>query len=170
MNQSLCLMLFTSKISATMKTIKKIYLSVSITTFKDSLCNDKKGRHKRNGKATKLFKMHKTEWWSYTNKVRPVLIPLERYKDGSRTAATCKVKLFVIIVNGWKPLNITTKRSTLDVGAILDPPLRWFVHFVWRQAVVDEFVNKDILLCKHSEFSKLARCKVSYWQESRNNY
>ena len=143
---------------------------MSITTFKDSLCNDKKGRHERNGNATKLSKIHKKEWWSYTNKVRPVLIPLQKYKDGSRAAATCKVKLFVIIVNDWKPLNIITKSSTLDVGAILDLPLRWFVHFVWKQTVFDEFANEDILLCKHSEFSKLTRCKVSYWQESRNNY
>ena len=30
---------------------------------------------------------------------------------------------FVIIVNGWKPLTIVTKRSILDVTAVLDPPL-----------------------------------------------
>ena len=29
----------------------------------------------------------------------------------------------VIIVNGWKPLTIITKRSILDVAAALDPPL-----------------------------------------------
>ena len=29
----------------------------------------------------------------------------------------------MIIVNGWKPLTIITKRSTLDVAAVLDPPL-----------------------------------------------
>ena len=28
---------------------------------------------------------------------------------------------FVIIVNGWKPLTIITKRSILDVAAALDP-------------------------------------------------
>ena len=44
-------------------------------------------------------------------------------RGGSRTAATSKVELFVIIVNGWKPLTIITKRSTLDVAAVLDPPL-----------------------------------------------
>ena len=42
-------------------------------------------------------------------------------KDGSRTVATSKVELFVIIVNGWKPLTIITKSSTLDVAAGLDP-------------------------------------------------
>ena len=30
---------------------------------------------------------------------------------------------FVIIVNSWKPLTITTKRSILDVAAGLDLPL-----------------------------------------------
>ena len=30
---------------------------------------------------------------------------------------------FVIIVNGWKPLTVITKRSILDVAAVLDPPL-----------------------------------------------
>ena len=41
----------------------------------------------------------------------------------SRTAATSKMELFMIIVNGWKPLTIITKSSTLDVAAVLDPPL-----------------------------------------------
>ena len=44
-------------------------------------------------------------------------------RDRSKTAATSKVEFFVIIVNGWKPLTIITKSSTLDVAAVLDPPL-----------------------------------------------
>ena len=44
-------------------------------------------------------------------------------RGGSRTAATSKVELFVIIVNGFQPLTIITKSSTLDVAAVLDPPL-----------------------------------------------
>ena len=44
-------------------------------------------------------------------------------RGGSRTAAASKVELFVIIVNGWKPLTIITKSSTLDAAAVLDPPL-----------------------------------------------
>ena len=54
-------------------------------------------------------------------------------RGGSRTAATSKMQCFVIIVNGldrfmiivngWKPLTIITKRSILDVAAALDPPL-----------------------------------------------
>ena len=30
---------------------------------------------------------------------------------------------FVIILNGWKPLTIITKRSILDVAASPDPPM-----------------------------------------------
>ena len=37
--------------------------------------------------------------------------------------ATPKMEHFVIIVNGWKPLTIITKRSILDVAVALDPPL-----------------------------------------------
>ena len=44
-------------------------------------------------------------------------------RRGSRTAASSKMECFVIIVNGWKPLTIITKRSILDVAAVLDPPL-----------------------------------------------
>ena len=45
------------------------------------------------------------------------------FRGGSRTAATSRMEGFVIIVNGWKPLIVTTKRSILDVAAVLDPPL-----------------------------------------------
>ena len=41
-----------------------------------------------------------------------------------RPAATSKMERFVIIVKGWKPLTIIIKRSILDVGAALDPPLQ----------------------------------------------
>ena len=44
-------------------------------------------------------------------------------RGGSRTAATCKLERFVIIVNGFQPLTIITKRSILDVAVVLDPPL-----------------------------------------------
>ena len=44
-------------------------------------------------------------------------------RGGSRTVATSNVELFVIIVNGFQPLTIITKNSTLDVAAVLDPPL-----------------------------------------------
>ena len=48
---------------------------------------------------------------------------LSSTRAGSRAAATYKMERFVIIVNGWKPLTIITKRSILDVAAALDPPL-----------------------------------------------
>ena len=44
-------------------------------------------------------------------------------RGGSRTTATSKMERFVITVNGWKPLTIITKRSILDVAAVLDPSL-----------------------------------------------
>ena len=42
---------------------------------------------------------------------------------GSRTAATSKVELFAIIVNGSKSLIIITKSSTLDAAVAVDPSL-----------------------------------------------
>ena len=45
-------------------------------------------------------------------------------RGGSRTAATSKMKCFVIIVNGWKQLTIITKRSILDAAVVLDTPLQ----------------------------------------------
>ena len=45
------------------------------------------------------------------------------FSGGSRAAATSKMERFVIIVNGFQPLTIITKRSILDVVAALDPPL-----------------------------------------------
>ena len=41
-------------------------------------------------------------------------------RGGSRTAATSKIELFVIIVNGFQPLTIIIKCSILDVAAVLD--------------------------------------------------
>ena len=51
--------------------------------------------------------------FSYSNTLR----------GGSKAVAISKMELFLIIVNRWKPLTITTKRSILDVEAVLDPPL-----------------------------------------------
>ena len=55
-----------------------------------------------------------------------VIVDLKNYialRGGSRTAATSNMERFVIIVNGFQPLTIITKRSILDVAAVLDPPL-----------------------------------------------
>ena len=42
---------------------------------------------------------------------------------GSRAAATSQMERFAIMVNGFQPLTIITKRSIWDVAAALDPPL-----------------------------------------------
>ena len=47
-------------------------------------------------------------------------------RGGSWTAAISKMEHFVIIVNGWKPLTIITKRSILDVAADLDAPVSMY--------------------------------------------
>ena len=44
-------------------------------------------------------------------------------RGGSRTAATSKMELFAIIVNGFQRLTIMTKCFIVDVEAVLDPPL-----------------------------------------------
>ena len=51
---------------------------------------------------------------------------MNEVRGGSRTAATSKMKHFVIMVNGWKTLTIITKRSILDAAAVLDPPVEVF--------------------------------------------
>ena len=52
-------------------------------------------------------------------------------RGGSRTAETSKMERFLIMVNGWKPLNFITKRSILDVAAALDPPLVGCFKCAW---------------------------------------
>ena len=51
-------------------------------------------------------------------------------RGGSGTAATSKMERFVITVNGWKPLAIVTKRSILDVAAVLEPPLTMLIKLI----------------------------------------
>ena len=45
------------------------------------------------------------------------------FNCGPKDAATSKMELFVITVNGYRPLTIITKDSILDVAGVLDPPL-----------------------------------------------
>ena len=52
-----------------------------------------------------------------------MIIIIRITRGGSRVAATSKMERFVIIVHGFQPLTIITKRSILDVAAALDPPL-----------------------------------------------
>ena len=61
-------------------------------------------------------------------------------RGGSRTAATSKMELFVIVVDGFLLLTIITKCSILSVAAVLDPPL--FRSAFWRtptHTVIIEF-------------------------------
>ena len=53
----------------------------------------------------------------------------------SRAAATSKLEHFVIIVNGFQPLSIITKRSIVDAAAVLDPPLRELDHITFKDNV-----------------------------------
>ena len=48
---------------------------------------------------------------------------LQSFSSGSRAVATSKMEHFVIIVNGFQPLTFITKRSILDIAAVLDPSL-----------------------------------------------
>ena len=63
-------------------------------------------------------------------------------RGGSRAAATSKMEHFLIIVNGFQPLTIITKRSILDVVAALYPPLatKWIL-FIWRVFLLSQKMN-----------------------------
>ena len=69
---------------------------------------------------------------------------------------------FVIIVNGWKPLTIITKRSIFDVAAALDPPLKWYnviKHFrLCISKVLKYYNSNDVYKLKHS--SEILNVKI----------
>ena len=87
-------------------------------------------------------------------------------RGGSRTAATSKMERFDIIVNGWKPLTIITKRSILDVAAVLDPPLikswlgrAFLFYIIIKHQGVNTFENQadwfpQTIKAKHKNFQK----------------
>ena len=91
-----------------------------------------------------------------------------KIRGGSSVAATSMIEHFVILINGWKPLTITTKRSILDVVAALDTPPnlnnrkkctknpqkghKKFFHFtdtnVYKNSILlCHFYKNSILLC-----------------------
>ena len=76
---------------------------------------------------------------------------VELYRGGSRTAGTSKVELFVTIFNSWKPLNIITTSSTLDVAVVLYPPLIWIKTWL----IVKHLTNG----CYRSSHSEVFRGK-----------
>ena len=80
-------------------------------------------------------------------------------KDGSMTAKTSKMELFVIIANGFQPLTIITKCSILDVAAVLDPPLVW-IDRRWGFMFPFRF-DRDFHLKFH--VIHLPSCKIIDW-------
>ena len=68
-------------------------------------------------------------------------------RGGSKTVATSKMELFVIIVNGFQPLTIITNCSILDVTAVLDPPLTNLAIFQSVMAfILENLQGKKALL------------------------
>ena len=71
------------------------------------------------------------------------------FRGGSRTAGTSKMERFVITVNGWKPLTIITKRSILDVAAVLNLPL----VFYFDNPFIDQSSSFNVFLsCLYQMF------------------
>ena len=66
---------------------------------------------------------------------------------------------FVIIVNGFQPLNIITKRTILDVAAVLDPPLKLRHHSlgeVWQriyELLIKHFLGDKSGICELDQLS-----------------
>ena len=67
----------------------------------------------------------------------------------SRAAVTSKMERVVIIVNGFQPLTIITKRSILDVAAVLDPPLVTRNPLVFNYVIISDqlVLNQNLLVC-----------------------
>ena len=57
-------------------------------------------------------------------------------RGGSRAAATSKVECFVVIVNDFQPLTIITKRSILDVTAVLDLDLHMVLKLDYSPSIL----------------------------------
>ena len=60
---------------------------------------------------------------------------------------------FVIIVNGWKPLNIITKRSILHVVVVND-----YAHTAEMSSLIFEFIENNIQI---SWFFQKLECLIS---------
>ena len=90
---------------------------------------------------------------------------LQSFRGGSRAAATSRMECFVIIVNGFQPLIIITKRSILDVAAAPDPPLEFCLSMIVfntetrRKLFFWFFLNylKCFILTVFSNFSTLIK-------------
>ena len=56
------------------------------------------------------------------------------------------MECFVIIVNGFQSLTIITKRSILDVAAVLDPPLATELTSISREIIRIKSIPKEKVL------------------------
>ena len=82
------------------------------------------------------------------------LIREDMFRGGSRVAATSKMECFVVIVKGFQPSAVITKRSILDVAAALDTPLKTYdKHQIQRGG---------LLFHQHLQLSVLYIVCVSY--------
>ena len=73
----------------------------------------------------------------------------------------------MIIVNGFQPLTIITKSSTLDVAAVLDPPLsgcKWFNTLKFNQSLL-KFVSIFGILFDSTNLHFLSK-KVRYYNNT----
>ena len=69
---------------------------------------------------------------------------------------------FVIIISGWKTLTIITKRSILDVAAVLDPLLRVFLLFSFERS--HAWTNNRTRYIESEEEKKIKTIKSwDYW-------
>ena len=83
-------------------------------------------------------------------------------RGGSRAAATSKMELFVIIVNGFQPLTIITKCSILDVAAVLDPPLVMVIYlppFTFMSNILAENIFHESYSKNRTQDCDLITCK-----------
>ena len=87
---------------------------------------------------------------------------LKQNRGGSRTAATTKMELFVIIVNGFQSLTIITKCSILDVAAVLDPPLEDVYEDLSKDKEMFDFIHYSAESKYYNDSHKLFAGKIKY--------
>ena len=83
-----------------------------------------------------------------------------KYRGGSRTAAASKMERFVIMVNGWKPLIVITKRSILDIAAVLDPSLR-ITTFSQSPLILQGWCHQCPSICSANQWTGFYMITVS---------